>query len=103
MVFRRKLQATTTTNSYTVNQSGIMACKCTRPDVLILLLDEVLKSDLQLHQYLMRPNNLNVPNGAVVIRLIWCDVELDMLNPALPSNYVIKYHLDEGDCFGRKW
>lgn len=92
------LQATTTTNSYTVNQSGTWSVSVTRPGCSDIATDEV-EIRFAAPPILNTPNNLNAPNGACSHTFNLRDVELGMLNPALPSNYVIKYYLDEGDCF----
>lgn len=92
------LQATTTTNSYTVNQSGTWSVSVIRPGCSDIATDEV-EIRFAAPPVLNTPNNLNAPNGACSHTFNLRDVELDMLNPALPSNYVIKYYLDEGDCF----
>ncbi len=92
------LQATTTTNSYTVNQSGTWSVSVIRPGCSDVATDEV-EIRFAAPPVLNTPNNLYAPNGACSHTFNLRDVELDMLNPALPSGYVIKYYLDEGDCF----
>ncbi|MCW1147597.1 hypothetical protein OJ995_05135, partial [Flavobacterium sp. TH16-21] len=92
------LQTTTTTNTLNVTQEGIWSVSVVRPGCSDVATDTIeIRFDSPPN--LNTPNDILAPNGACSHVFNLTSVESAMLSPALPSNYVIRYYLDEGDCF----
>ena len=92
------LQTTTTTNTLNVNQDGIWKVAVVRPGCTDLAEDEIeIRFDSPPSPN--QPDNLEAPAGLCEYTFDLTSVEIDLLSPALPADYVIKYYLNEPDCF----
>jgi gliding motility-associated-like protein len=92
------LQTTTTTNTLNVNQDGIWKVAVVRPGCSDLAEDEIeIRFDSPPSPN--QPDNLEAPAGLCEYTFDLTSVEIDLLSPALPADYVIKYYLNEPDCF----
>ena len=92
------LQTTTTVNNYTTSQEGFWKVMVTRPGC-----SDVAEDDIELRfdspPNPNTPNNLSAPVGACQHTFDLTSIETALTAPILPSNYVIRYYLNENDCF----
>ncbi|MFY7886109.1 MAG: hypothetical protein ACOVOV_14820, partial [Dolichospermum sp.] len=92
------LQTTTTVNNYTTSQEGFWKVMVTRPGC-----SDVAEDDIELRfdspPNPNTPNNLSAPVGACQHTFDLTSIETALTAPVLPSNYVIRYYLNENDCF----
>ena len=91
-------QTTTTVNSYTTSQEGFWKVRVTRPGCSDVAEDDIeLRFDAPPNPN--TPNNLLAPVGACQHTFDLTSIETALTAPILPSNYVIRYYLNENDCF----
>lgn len=91
------LQATTSTNRYTVNQSGFWRVSVTRPGCFDASQDDI-EVRFAIRPTVNNPSNMNAPAGACTHTFDLTQNQAALTAPAPSSNYVIKYYLDENDC-----
>lgn len=91
------LQATTSTNRYTVNQSGFYRVSVTRPGCFDASQDDI-EVRFAIRPTVNNPSNMNAPAGACTHTFDLTQNQAALTAPAPSSNYVIKYYLDENDC-----
>ena len=92
------LQTTTTVNNYTTSQEGFWKVMVTRPGCSDVAEDDIeLRFDAPPNPN--TPNNLSAPVGACLHTFDLTTIETALTDPILPSNYVIRYYLNENDCF----
>ena len=92
------LQTTTTVNNYTTSQEGFWKVRVTRPGCSDVAEDDIeLRFDAPPNPN--TPNNLLAPVGACQHTFDLTTIETALTAPILPSNYVIRYYLNENDCF----
>ena len=92
------VQTTTTTNTLTVSQNGTWKVSVVRPGCSDLAEDEIeIRFDSPPNANI--PPDLNGTAGACSPIFDLTEVEIPLLLPRLPSEYIVKYYLDEGDCF----
>ena len=91
------LQTTTTVNNLTVTQEGLWKVSVIRPGC-----SDVAEDDIEIRfdapPVLNNPENLNAPTGACSHTFNLTQNEAALTAPALPSNYIIHYYLNEDDC-----
>ncbi len=92
-----ELRATTATNRYTVNQNGFWRVKVTRPGCTDVTQDDI-EVRFATRPAVNDPNNLNAPVGVCSHTFDLTQNQVALTAPAPPSNYVIKYYLNENDC-----
>ena len=92
------LQTTTTVNNYTTSQEGFWKVRVTRPGCSDIAEDDIeLRFDAPPNPN--TPNNLLAPVGACQHTFDLTSIQTALTSPVLPSNYVIRYYLNENDCF----
>lgn len=91
------LQATTPTNRYTVNQSGFWRVSVTRPGCFDITQDDI-EVRFATRPTVNNPSNLDAPVGVCSHTFDLTQNQVALTAPAPPSNYVIKYYLNENDC-----
>ena len=92
------LQTTTTVNNYTTSQEGFWKVRVTRPGCSDVAEDDIeLRFDAPPNPN--TPNNLLAPVGACQHTFDLTSIQTALTSPVLPSNYVIRYYLNENDCF----
>jgi gliding motility-associated-like protein len=92
------LQTTTTVNNYTTSQEGFWKVRVTRPGCSDIAEDDIeLRFDAPPNPN--TPNNLSAPVGACLHTFDLTSIQTALTSPVLPSNYVIRYYLNENDCF----
>jgi gliding motility-associated-like protein len=92
-----ELRATTPTNRYTVNENGFWRVKVTRPGCTDVTQDDI-EVRFATRPAVNDPNNLNAPVGVCSHTFDLTQNQVALTAPAPPSNYVIKYYLNENDC-----
>lgn len=90
-------QTTTTVNSLLITQEGIWKVSVVRPGCSDLAEDDIeIRFDSP--PVLNNPANMDAPVGACSHTFDLTQNQAALTAPALPSNYVIRYYLDENDC-----
>jgi gliding motility-associated-like protein len=90
-------QTTTTVNSLLITQEGFWKVSVVRPGCSDLAEDDIeIRFDAP--PVLNNPSNLEAPIGACSHTFDLTQNQAALTAPALPSNYVIRYYLDENDC-----
>ena len=90
-------QTTTTVNNLTITQDGFWKVSVVRPGCSDLAEDDIeIRFDSP--PVLNNPANLDAPAGACSHTFDLTQNQTALTAPALPSNYVIRYYLDENDC-----
>ena len=90
---------TTSTNRYTVNQNGFWRVSVTRPGCTDVTQDDI-EVRFATRPAVNNPSNLNAPVGVCSHTFNLTQDQGFLTDPAPPSNYVIKYYLNENDCIG---
>jgi gliding motility-associated-like protein len=92
------LQTISDVNNYTTSQEGFWKVRVTRPGCSDVAEDDIeLRFDAPPNPN--TPNNLLAPVGACQHTFDLTTIETALTAPILPSNYVIRYYLNENDCF----
>ena len=92
-------RATTFTNRYPVNQNGFWRVSVTRPGCTDVTQDDI-EVRFATRPAVNNPSNLNAPVGVCSHTFDLTQDQGLLTDPAPPSNYVIKYYLNENDCIG---
>lgn len=92
-------RATTSTNRYTVNQNGFWRVSVTRPGCTDVTQDDI-EVRFATRPAVNNPSNLNAPVGVCSHTFDLTQNQGLLTDPAPPSNYIIKYYLNENDCIG---
>ena len=91
------LQTTTTVNNLTVTQDGLWKVSVVRPGC-----SDVAEDDIEVRfdapPVLNIPSNLDAPVGVCSHTFNLTQNQAALTAPALPSNYTIRYYLNEDDC-----
>lgn len=91
------VRATTSTNRYTVNESGFWRVSVTRPGCFDATQDDI-EVRFATRPAVNSPSNMNAPTGACSHTFDLTQNQDALTAPVLPSNYVIKYYTNENDC-----
>ncbi len=90
-------QTTTTVNNLLITQEGIWKVSVLRPGC-----SDIAEDDIEIRfdspPVLNNPANLDAPVGACSHTFDLTQNQAALTAPELPSNYVIRYYLDENDC-----
>ena len=91
------LQTTTTVNNLTVTQDGLWKVSVLRPGC-----SDIAEDDIEIRfdapPVLNTPSNLDAPVGVCSHTFDLTINQAALTAPALPSNYTIRYYLNEDDC-----
>lgn len=90
-------RATTSINTYTVNESGFWRVSVTRPGCFDATQDDI-EVRFATRPTVNSPSNMNAPAGACSHTFDLTQNQAALTAPVAPSNYVIKYYTDENDC-----
>lgn len=91
------LQTTTTVNNLTVTQDGLWKVSVLRPGCSDLAEDDIEVS-FDAPPVLNNATNLDAPVGVCSHTFNLTQNQAALTAPALPSNYTIRYYLNEDDC-----
>lgn len=91
------LQTTTTVNNLTVTQDGLWKVSVLRPGCSDLAEDDI-EISFDAPPVLNNATNLDAPVGVCSHTFNLTQNQAALTAPALPSNYTIRYYLNEDDC-----
>jgi gliding motility-associated-like protein len=91
------LRSTTSTDRYTVNETGFWRVSVQRPGCTQVAQDDI-EVRFTTRPSVNNPSDLNAPVGLCSHTFDLTQMNAALTNPVPPSNYVIKFYLDENDC-----